>query len=207
MSTLVRSRLDALPRGAFPGPGDFPGPGAFIGLTVALSIETEAWETAGLGDAAAIEAMATATFVAVAARLRLPEALTTEIALTLADDETVKAANAQWRGKDKPTNILSFPMAELAPGAAPGRLAGDLLVAFETVLREANEEEKPIPDHLRHLLVHGFLHLLGFDHIEDDEAETMEALEVDILAGFSIADPYGVPCVAPGAATTRHCDG
>ncbi len=169
------------PRAAFGMP-------TYDGLTVALSVEDPRWDDAGLGD---IPAMAVETFSVAAARLGLPGDLVSEISLTLADDETVRAVNAEWRNKDKPTNILSFPMADLAPGERPGPLLGDLLVAFETVAREADEEAKAFADHFRHLLVHGFLHLMGLDHMVDTEADDMEAAEIAILAEFGIADPYG----------------
>ncbi|MEC5289561.1 rRNA maturation RNase YbeY [Aurantimonas sp. C2-6-R+9] len=159
----------------------------YEGLTVALSIEATEWEAAGLGD---VSAMAHGVFAATAGRIGLPEDLQSEIAVTLADDETVRAANAEWRGKDRPTNILSFPMANLAPGDRPGPLCGDLLLAFQTVQREARAEGKRLADHFRHLLVHGFLHLMGFDHIDEAEAEAMETLEIAILADLGIADPY-----------------
>ncbi len=167
-----------------------PRAASYEAITIALSIEAGPWDGAGIGDAEAIEAMALECARAVFARLDLANDVRTEIALTLADDATVQAANAEWRGKDRPTNILSFPMADLAPGSAPGPLAGDLLVACETVVREAGEEAKPLADHLRHLLVHGILHLLGFDHQNDAEADRMEALEIAVLADFGIPDPY-----------------
>ena len=126
-------------------------------------------------------------------RRAFPPTLETEVSATFADDATVKAANADWRGKDRPTNILSFPMASFGPDGRPGPLLGDLLLAFETVEREAATENKAFADHLRHLLVHGFLHLVGHDHVADDEAETMEALEVAILHRFGVADPYREP--------------
>ena len=178
-------------------------PDAYGSVSVALSIEAEAWNEAGLGDPEAISAMALQCVRAVFSRVDVAAGVQTEIALTLADDATVRAANGAWRGQDKPTNILSFPMTELTPGAAPGPLAGDLLVACETVAREARDEAKPFADHLRHLLVHGTLHLLGFDHQDDDEADRMEALEISVLADLAIADPYReapVPPVAAGMA-------
>ncbi|MEF2550687.1 rRNA maturation RNase YbeY [Aurantimonas sp. A2-1-M11] len=159
----------------------------YDGLTVALAVKDPRWDEAGLGD---IAVMATQTFAVAAARLSLPGDLVSEISLTLADDETVRAVNAEWRGKDKPTNILSFPLADLEPGERPGPLLGDLLVAFETVRRESADEGKAMADHFRHLLVHGFLHLMGLDHIIDSEASDMEAAEIAILAEFEIADPY-----------------
>ncbi|HEY9057125.1 MAG TPA: rRNA maturation RNase YbeY [Aurantimonas sp.] len=164
-----------------------PGSVPYQGLTVALSIEATEWEAAGLGD---VSAMARGVFAAAARRVGLPEDLQSEIAVTLADDDTVRAANAEWRGKDRATNILSFPMADLAPGDRPGPLCGDLLLAFQTVRREARTEGKSLADHFRHLLVHGFLHLMGFDHIEEAEAEAMETLEIAILADLGISDPY-----------------
>ncbi|NDV86392.1 rRNA maturation RNase YbeY [Aurantimonas aggregata] len=154
-------------------------------MTVALAVETLAWDEAGLGD---IASRAQAVFAAAARRIDLPDDIVSEIGLTLADDATVREANAEWRGKDKPTNILSFPMA--GPGATPGPLLGDLILAYETVAREAALEDKPFDAHFRHLLVHGFLHLVGYDHVDESEAEAMERLEVEILAEMGIADPY-----------------
>lgn len=116
--------------------------------------------------------------------------LETEVSVTLADDAAVRELNREWRGKDKPTNILSFPMVQLRPGDRPGPLLGDLIVARETLEREAVAEGKSAPDHFRHLLVHGTLHLVGFDHETDADADAMEALEVRVLAGLGIADPY-----------------
>ena len=160
-------------------------PRSYPGLTVALAVETAAWDEAGLGD---IASRAHEALAAAARRIGLPGDLTSEIGLTLADDATVQAANAEWRGKDKATNILSFPMA--GPGAALGPLAGDLILAYETVAREAALEDKPFDAHFRHLLVHGFLHLAGYDHVDEAEADAMERLEVEILAGLGIANPY-----------------
>jgi phosphate starvation-inducible protein PhoH and related proteins len=99
-------------------------------------------------------------------------------------DDAVKALNAQWRGKDMPTNVLSFPAPETA-----GTL-GDIALAYDTCAREADEQGKSLIDHATHLLVHGLLHLLGYDHEADDDAAEMEGLEKDILAGLGIADPY-----------------
>jgi probable rRNA maturation factor len=112
-----------------------------------------------------------------------------EISVRLADDAEIRALNAQWRGVDKPTNVLSFPAAPAAKiAAAP--LLGDIVLAFETAEREAADEGKGFPDHCVHLIVHGFLHLLGLDHQEAAEADRMEGLETDILAKLGIADPY-----------------
>src|SRR5690606_31530348 len=94
------------------------------------------------------------------------------------------------RGKDKETNVLSFPAYPVQPGAMPGPMLGDIVVARETIEREAAELDKDIHAHLTHLLVHGLLHLFGYDHLEDDEAEQMEALETRILAALGLSDPY-----------------
>ncbi len=108
----------------------------------------------------------------------------------LSEDATVRALNRQWRGQDKPTNVLSFAAgAETAPPGAPC-LLGDVVLAYETVAAEAKAQGKPMAHHLCHLVVHGVLHLLGFDHERAAEAERMEALETVILAGLGIADPY-----------------
>lgn len=117
----------------------------------------------------------------------------TEISVTLSDDAAVRELNREWRGKDKPTNILSFPMRQLRPGDRPGPLLGDLVLARETLRREAEAEGKTAADHARHLVVHGTLHLLGYDHETDADADRMEALEVAILRGLGVADPYAEP--------------
>jgi probable rRNA maturation factor len=112
-----------------------------------------------------------------------------EIAVVLADDATVRRLNRTYRGKDKPTNVLSFPLAGGPAGAAAGPI-GDIVLALETVLAEARAQAKRPADHAAHLVVHGVLHLLGFDHRRDVPARRMEALETRILAGLGIADPY-----------------
>lgn len=113
-----------------------------------------------------------------------------EISVVLADDGKVQALNREYRGQDKPTNVLSFPNMETASAAGGRRLFGDVVLARETLQREAREQHKRLEDHLAHLVVHGVLHLLGFDHEEAAEAAEMEARERRILAGLGIADPY-----------------
>ncbi len=116
-----------------------------------------------------------------------------EIAVMLTDDAGIRTLNSNWRGIDKPTNVLSFPA--LQPTGprdeddAP-RMLGDIAIAYETMRREADEEQKPFDHHLSHLTVHGFLHLIGYDHETDEEAEEMETLEREILAQLGIPDPY-----------------
>jgi len=115
-----------------------------------------------------------------------------ELAVMLTDDTGIRTLNNNWRGIDKPTNVLSFPALQPTAGApadAP-RMLGDIAIAYETTRKEADEEEKPFDHHLSHLAVHGFLHLIGYDHEKDDDAEAMEGLEREILAQLGIPDPY-----------------
>lgn len=114
-----------------------------------------------------------------------------ELSLLFTDDAHVRVLNRDWRAKDKPTNVLSFPAFPVAPGDPIPPMLGDIALAFETVMSEAALEEKPFDHHLTHLVVHGMLHLLGHDHEDEDEAEAMEALERAILARLAIPDPYG----------------
>ena len=110
-----------------------------------------------------------------------------EVSVMLGDDNTVQELNKTYRGKDKPTNVLSFPQTE--PGET-GLELGDIALAFETVKREAFEQNKTLEDHLRHLLVHGTLHLLHHDHQNDEEAKEMETLEIKILDDLGVKNPY-----------------
>lgn len=112
-----------------------------------------------------------------------------EVAIALMDDAAIRRLNAEFRGRDKATNVLSFPGGDDAAGGAPA-LLGDIAVALETTRREAGVEEKAFEDHLSHLIIHGMLHLLGHDHLSAEDAELMEGLERRILAGLGIADPY-----------------
>lgn len=112
----------------------------------------------------------------------------TEVSVVLTDDAEQRELNRQWRGFDKSTNVLSFPQIE--PFAPVSGLLGDITLARETVAKEAEEMGITFEAHFTHLVVHGFLHLLGYDHIEEDEATEMESLETRILATLGIADPY-----------------
>ena len=113
-----------------------------------------------------------------------------ELSLVFTNDADIREINGKWRHIDKPTNVLSFPAFALQPGQEPGEILGDIVIARETVAREAAEEHKSFDDHLSHLVVHGLLHLMGYDHQNDDEAEQMETLERKILASLGISDPY-----------------
>jgi probable rRNA maturation factor len=116
-----------------------------------------------------------------------------ELAVMLTDDAGIRTLNNNWRKIDKPTNVLSFPALQLEgapkPGDAP-RMLGDIAIAYETTRREADDEQKLFDHHLSHLAVHGFLHLMGYDHENDADAEEMEALERQVLAQLGIPDPY-----------------
>lgn len=107
-----------------------------------------------------------------------------ELSVALSDDEKVQMLNRDYRNKDKPTNVLSFPI------AAPAPLLGDIVLAFETVEREAKAKNISFDNHMTHLLIHGFLHLQGYDHQTDEEATNMEALEIKALTGLNIDNPY-----------------
>lgn len=143
-----------------------------------VEVEDAAW-TSALPDAEALAARAAE------AALASEGAVGEGVALLLTDDAAVEALNARFRGQQKPTNVLSFP----AP-ANPERFLGDVALAHGVCAREAREQGKPLGHHLQHLVAHGVLHLLGYDHIGDAEASEMEDLERAILAGLGIPDPY-----------------
>lgn len=161
-------------------------------IEVAIAIEDEAWTTALPGIADLCRTMAVAALQAAEGALDGPPV---EISLVLTSDAAVQELNRDWRGQDKPTNVLSFATqdeedAPVVVGAP--LLLGDIVMAFGTCRREATEQGKEFAHHAAHLVVHGVLHLLGWDHEEDEsEAEEMERLEAAILARFGIADPYG----------------
>jgi probable rRNA maturation factor len=111
------------------------------------------------------------------------------VSLCLSDDARVRQLNARWRGTDKPTNVLAFPAAR-ARGLGGAAVLGDIAIAYETMAREAEASGVALADHFRHLVAHGFLHLMGYDHQTNDEAGRMEALEMRILARMGVADPY-----------------
>lgn len=143
-----------------------------------IEIEDEAW-TAALPDA---EKLARG---AALAALDREEAGHEGVTILLTDDATVQDLNARFRDRDQPTNVLSFP-------APPNRerFAGDIALAYGVCAREAAEQGKPLAHHLMHLTVHGVLHLLGYDHMGDDEAEVMEDLERGVLSELGVPDPY-----------------
>ena len=121
---------------------------------------------------------------AIAAAARNERVAAGELAIVLCDDAMIRGLNRDWRGIDKPTDVLSFPSHDPKSGL------GDIIIAFETLAADAAAQKKPFDRHLAHIVVHGFLHLLGYDHEEDRAADEMERREVDILAQLAIADPY-----------------
>jgi probable rRNA maturation factor len=112
-----------------------------------------------------------------------------ELAIVLTDDKAIRTLNRDWRRKNKATNVLSFPTSGIAAGGGSHHL-GDIVIAYQTTAREAEAEHKPFKHHLAHLAVHGFLHLVGYDHEADEQAETMEGLEIAVLARLRVPNPY-----------------
>ena len=150
-------------------------------------VVADCWQTEG--DAEAIIHRA----VAMAAAVVDADTGDAELAVMLTDDAGVRTLNKNWRGIDKPTNVLSFPALQPPAGHEPDdtpRMLGDIAIAYETTRREADDEQKPFDHHLSHLAIHGFLHLIGYDHEKDADAEAMENLEREILAQLGIPDPY-----------------
>ena len=154
-----------------------------MAISVDILDEHEAW--AIVPDRAAIANRIVAT-AALFGGIDIPAE--GEVSLLFCDDARIQDLNRIWRGQDKPTNVLSFP----APRQNEfDKSLGDIAIAFETVAREAASEGKTMADHTAHLIAHGFLHLIGFDHETEAEAEIMEAKEIAILAAHGVADPYG----------------
>jgi probable rRNA maturation factor len=152
-------------------------------ITVDIEIEDEAW-TQAVEDAEAL------VWRAAQAVLDAHEDIEGQgIVILLTDDDSVQGLNRDFRQKDYPTNVLSFPSPRDPVGNPEGQI-GDIALAYGVCAREAAEQGKPLGHHLQHLVAHGVLHLLGYDHEGDDEAEAMEALEREILAGLDVPDPY-----------------
>jgi probable rRNA maturation factor len=143
-----------------------------------VEVEAPAWSEA-LPD---VEALALA---AADATLASEGAVGEGVTLLLTDDETIRDLNRRFRAQDKPTNVLSFPAPQ-----NPERFLGDIALAYGVCAREAEEQGKPLGHHLQHLVAHGVLHLLGYDHVSDAQADEMEGLERAVLAGLGIPDPY-----------------
>jgi probable rRNA maturation factor len=149
---------------------------------IEVVVSADAWRQVANAESAIVRAIQ-------AAANQIEDVAESEIAVLLTDDAGIRDLNRRWRGFDKPTNVLSFPAPAQSTPDAP-QMLGDIAIAFETTQREASDEHKPFSDHLSHLAIHGFLHLVGYDHESDDDAEEMEQFERDILAGLGIRDPY-----------------
>lgn len=155
-----------------------------IGIDIAV-------EAGGWPDEDMLRGIADRAVAAALAELGAEGAEGAELSLLFTDDAHIRVLNRDWRRKDKPTNVLSFPAFPMAPGSPLPPMLGDIVLAHETVLSEAELENKPFEHHLTHLIVHGLLHLLGHDHESAPEAEAMEARERAVLARLAIPDPYG----------------
>lgn len=166
-----------------------------VTLEADIEINLQAWPTLGAQAEALCRQMAEAAFDEAirTGTVDIGDARRAELSIRLTDDAELQTLNRDYRNQNKPTNVLSFAALDHdGPDLMAGAplFLGDIAIAAETVAREASEQDKSLLDHLRHMIVHGVLHLLGFDHERDDEAEEMEELERHILANQGVADPY-----------------
>jgi len=172
------------------GSGRKPGSGSMARFALPMTevlVVADCWQAEPDAEAVIQRAVATA---AESVDADIGEA---ELAVMLTDDAGIRTLNNNWRGIDKPTNVLSFPALPPTGGSGPDdapRMLGDIAIAYQTTRAEADDEQKPFDHHLSHLAVHGFLHLIGYDHEKDGDAEAMESLETEILAQLGIPDPY-----------------
>ena len=150
-------------------------------IVIDISVEASDWT-----DEAVLESMARKAFTACLSKTQIKLDKGTEVSVVFTDDASIAKLNKTWRSKEQATNVLSFP----AKMSGPFPVLGDIILASETVKREAELEGKSLQNHIYHLLIHGFLHLLGYDHVQDEEANTMESLEIAILETLSIHNPY-----------------
>jgi probable rRNA maturation factor len=157
-------------------------------IAIDFAVESDLWDSV-----ADVEAVIASAVSAAVAGAKLKHAPGAELSVVLTDDAGIRTINAAWRSIDKPTNVLSFPLVQ-PDATAKAPLLGDIVLAYETLDREAVEAGRPLQQHLSHLSVHGLLHLFGYDHQTQAEAETMEAMEIAILARLGIDNPYaGAP--------------
>ncbi|HWB45822.1 MAG TPA: rRNA maturation RNase YbeY [Hyphomicrobiaceae bacterium] len=163
-----------------PGADDYRAPGLLLEI-----VEQDGDWSAIADRRGSIEAAG----AALAAHPRCRQARSSEASIVLASDDFVKALNNAYRGKNSATNVLSFPF-QVPPGGESARYLGDVVLACETLQREAAEQGISSKHHLQHLVIHGLLHLLGFDHVAPAEAEDMESLEAQLLDALGVADPY-----------------
>ena len=169
-----------------------------MSLEIDVNLSAPAWESFEALDAL-VRACVDASLAESGARL----VDDCEMSVTFCDDAEIQELNAEWRGKDKPTNVLSFP----TPGKLSARpLLGDIVIAYETVAREAAEQDKTFRDHTAHMVIHGFLHLIGYDHETAAEAEEMEGLERRIASRLGLRDPYAEGEDEAGELNEGHVD-
>ena len=161
------------------------------GLSIDIRVANARWESLGDMDALAARVLGLAS-----GRLKQGG----EIAVLLTDDAEMHALNRQWRGMDKPTDVLSFPSGQPKIPEQPQYL-GDIAISYDIAVKDAEALGRPVEAHVSHLLIHGFLHLIGYDHIEPEDARVMEPLEAEILAGLGWPDPYAVGPYAAGRGT------
>lgn len=159
-------------------------------ISIEIAVDSNRWE-----DIEAFELLTQNTSHIVIAWLEEYESIIfpqipMELSVLLTDDASIKEINSEWRKQDKATNVLSFPTKDLSVGDTPLPLLGDIIFAHETILRESEELTKSFEEHFTHLFIHGFLHLLGYDHINDTDAEQMERIETGILTSIGLSDPY-----------------
>lgn len=154
-------------------------------MIVSIEVENESWPSLADFEDVVRQAVASALVAA------NEDVSGCEVSLLFTDDAAIAELNAEWRGKSSPTNVLSFPTAEDMPlPEGEPRPLGDIVLAYGVISREAVEQGKTLRDHTVHLIVHGTLHLIGYDHETDDDAEEMERLETGILKGLGISNPY-----------------
>jgi probable rRNA maturation factor len=154
-------------------------------LVVDIIVESARWKTE--------RGIASVLRRAIAAAAAATPTRGNAVTIVLTNDSAMRALNRTWRRKDNPTNVLSFPATPPPPGSGVARALGDIVIAYQTARREARSEDKPFRNHIVHLAVHGFLHLAGYDHTADEEAEAMEELEIAILADLNVPNPYIAP--------------
>lgn len=167
-------------------------PSSSRAFRIAISISQAAWLRRVPDARARCRRLARAALVVGGASGRLTPGQTAEFSLMLGDDDLLHQLNRDYRGQDKPTNVLSFAALEAGEPSVtqPVISLGDVAIAYETTVAEAREQGKTLSAHLSHLVVHGVLHLLGYDHLKQAQAEEMESLEIAVLARFGLSDPY-----------------
>ncbi len=156
-------------------------------LDPVIHVQCDAWNGAINEIEAICRRAASAAFAAACGNAELPQG-PVEVGVVLADDTLIRSLNRQYRGKDEATNVLAFASLEAIPGDAFA--LGDIIVSHQTAYAESRQSGKSIDQHLCHLVVHGMLHLLGYDHNNDAEASRMETLEIAVLSGLGVADPF-----------------